>query len=127
MAQTYEDKPTLAAWNAAEGAGNCKIVTGTYIGDGKSGSENPVTLTFDAKPVLVVLRPQNSNTGGNSDSKLVAVRDSNWAMVWPENKNTIVNITWGSNYVSWYGTSGSASMFNDSYRYRYVAFLSTDE
>ena len=30
-------------------AGNCKIVTGTYVGDGKYGRDNPTSITFTGK------------------------------------------------------------------------------
>ena len=43
-----------ALQTALASCGNCKIVYGTYTGNGKSGSANPNKLTFDGKPVLVI-------------------------------------------------------------------------
>ena len=45
-----------ALQTALASCGNCKIVYGTYTGSGKSGSANPNKLTFDGKPVLVIVQ-----------------------------------------------------------------------
>lgn len=55
---TYEDRLTLAAFNALGNApGTCKLVWGTYTGTGKSGEQNPNVLTFDAMPLFIEIRP----------------------------------------------------------------------
>ena len=51
-----------ALQTALASCGNCKIVYGTYTGNGKSGSANPNKLTFDGKPVLVIVQAQNNST-----------------------------------------------------------------
>ena len=45
-----------ALQTALASCGNCKIVYGTYTGNGKYGSANPNKLTFSGKPVLVIVQ-----------------------------------------------------------------------
>ena len=52
MSQTYEDRPSLAAWNAlAQAVGCLNIVEGTYIGDGTNDRE----FDLGFRPKLVIL------------------------------------------------------------------------
>ena len=55
MAQTYEERQSLAAWNALESAvaAGVKIATGTYTGTGEAGPETPTSLHFDFSPKVV--------------------------------------------------------------------------
>ena len=39
----------------AAACGNCRIVYGSYVGNGQYGSSNPKTLTFDGTPLFVAL------------------------------------------------------------------------
>ena len=112
--------------------GGAKIATGSYTGTGTYGSSNPNSLTFDGKPLLVIIRSQYSevaifypfmygstyvNNGWTSiyDSNLNSYNTSNYAKV-------------DGNILSWYSTrneseqlnSGSASGSNP---YGYIALL----
>ena len=64
MAQTYTDKPTLAAWNAVESAvaEKCEIVFGSYTGDGTQ--IRTIDLGFTPKWVLLFDKYGYSTTGG---------------------------------------------------------------
>ena len=127
MAQTYSDKPTLEAWNAMAGSGgNCKIVCGSYPGNGAYGLSAMRTLTFDAKPVALIIRPETGTaySGVGHDAGLVAVRDAHWAM--PGSSGSTY-VEWGAKTVSWYSADGAVNMLNaNGTMHHYVALLQTD-
>ena len=128
MAQTYEDKPTLEAWNAmaeaAASAGNCKIVTGTYVGNGAYGSSNARRIDFDARPIIFIVRPEPIITSG---AKLFGMRGIAWDSPWGESAKR-VTFSWYDKAVQWYATSDAGSMFNSySGNYVYIALLDTSE
>ena len=77
MAQTYTDKPTLAAWNALEG--KTEIVVGTYTGSGTDSQL--INLGFRPKAVLVTngsgqLRERESSVYYPYGSLAVTGRDT---------------------------------------------------
>ena len=124
MAQTYSDKPTLAAWNALAGAGNCKIVYGTYVGDGAYGSSGARRIDFDAKPIIFIVRPEPIIISG---AKLFGMRGIAWDSPWGESAKR-VTFSWYDKAVRWYATSDATSMFNTSNgNYVYIALLDTSE
>ena len=53
---------TVAALQTALGSGGktCRISSGSYAGNGKTGQSNPSSLTFDFTPVLVVIIRKDS-------------------------------------------------------------------
>ena len=76
--------------------GNCRIVTGSYVGTGKYGPSNRNTLTFDGKPLAVFIMAQahSSNTWA---AFLPMIRGTQWASA-----STPCTVTWSENGVSWY-------------------------
>ena len=89
-----------ALQTALASCGNCKIVYGTYTGNGKSGSANPNKLTFDGKPVLVIVQAQSNTT--DFDFHLRMIRGCDWAVGDRNNYSYTNSVAWGENYVSWY-------------------------
>ena len=84
-------------------AGNCRITSGTYIGNGKSGSANPNTLSFEFTPKLVFV----FTTG-----------DPGCRMIWtPGMTNVCTNVrspyeysaetSFSNNTLSWYSNQSS--------------------
>ena len=88
-----------ALQTALASCGNCKIVYGTYTGNGKSGSANPNKLTFSGKPVLVIVQAQNNST--NFDFHLRMIRGCDWAVGDRNNYSYTNSVAWGENFVSW--------------------------
>ena len=72
----------------------CRIKYGSYIGNGKNGTENPTVISCDFCPTLLLLSPQPNQLY--------------WAMRGMdkfESENSRQNeMTWGSDSVSWYYT-----------------------
>ena len=89
-----------ALQTALASCGNCKIVYGTYTGNGKAGSANPNKLTFGGKPVLVIVQAQSNTT--DFDFHLRLVRGCGWAVGDRGNYSYTNSVAWGENYVSWY-------------------------
>ncbi|WP_298029973.1 hypothetical protein [uncultured Dysosmobacter sp.] len=85
--------------------GNCQFVTGSYVGTGTSGKDNPNSLTFPHKPMLVFIQPQERN-GYNCD-RMILMRDTNWGYGLLKNDGGC-DLTWGERSVSWWSTSSSS-------------------
>ena len=131
MAQTYSDKPTLEAWNAlaeaASGAGNCRIVIGTYAGNGTYGSSNPLRFTFDGVPVIFILAQSSSANGQYTARFAVAYGTNNLIYDYSAGKN-VINLSWPEHAISWYGTENAGAAYNyQGFYYRYIALVKTDE
>lgn len=108
MAQTYEDKPTLAAWNEVVGAVSAapKIATGSYTGDGYYGSAHAITLTFEFEPKAVLI----VSTGRPEFGLLIR---PGWSLgVSGAGMTNAASVTWDGNSVSWYHGSSEGMMLN---------------
>ena len=79
---------TVAALQPALGSGGktCRISSGSYAGNGKTGQSNPSSLTFDFTPVLVVII-RKSSTGTHT----LFVRPNGGGPM----GDTMGTITWG--------------------------------
>ena len=112
-----------ALQTALASCGNCKIVYGTYTGSGKSGSANPNKLTFDGKPVLVIVQAQNNST--NFDFHLRMIRGCGWAVGDRGNYSYTNSVTWGENFVSWTNDDAETQFNLQGSVYSYIALIPT--
>ena len=112
-----------ALQTALASCGNCKIVYGTYTGSGKSGSANPNKLTFDGKPVLVIVQAQSNTT--DFDFHLRLVRGCGWAVGDRGNYSYTNSVAWGENYVSWYNDKAETQFNLQNSVYSYIALIPT--
>lgn len=109
---------------AAAGGGNCKIVTGTYVGNGAYGASNARRIDFDARPIIFIVRPEPIIISG---AKLFGMRGIAWDSPWGESDRR-VTFSWYDKAVSWYAKNDADSMFNSySGNYVYIALLDTSE
>lgn len=104
-----------------------RIKTGSYVGTGTFGSENPNKLTFDFQPKLFIIwqydYSTNSDNASPGDTRFVAIYNTpqfhghNGAGPYDGSSN--LYFKWGENYVSWCGTSAAtqANVNNGTYRY----------
>lgn len=97
-----------------------RIATGSYIGTGTYGEENPIQLTFDFVPRFVFVQARTSvtleilpfvhglkYTGHNTSSG---------------SSSYVAYVSWNEKMVSWYAESGAVYMMNESgMTYNYVA------
>lgn len=116
-----------AAQAAMENYGNCKIVCGTYTGSGTYGSSNKNTLTFNGKPLLVVIRKKTRSISNSSDYTLILLRECAWALGAEENYYYEQTVSWEANSVSWYSANAATGQFNTSDKiFCYVALIAAD-
>ena len=110
-----------AASAAVALCGNCKIITGTYTGNGAYNSSGARTLNFSGKPLAVFILPTDKNDG---IGPLILLHGAPWSTTNISNDYYFVRVTWGASSVSWYGTRNENLMANSSGKtYYYVALL----
>ena len=108
---------TVAALQTALGSGGktCRISSGSYAGNGKTGQSNPSSLTFDFTPVLVVIIRKDS-----PGTHTLFVRPNGYGPM----GDTMGTITWGEKKVSWYcqnpQVAGDVQMNMSGSTYHYV-------
>ena len=94
---------TVAAVAAALGSGgqNARIAWGSYTGNGKAGSANPVRLNFDFTPVVVAVVEKESYSYEPAHLIKGQVRGVF--------SGSTCLLTWSGNSVSWYNPDGNAN------------------
>ena len=106
--------------------GNCRIVWGSYTGSGTFGADNPNTLSFEAKPLLLAIMP--STNSGSSAHGFLAVRGSTFTYTHPEYFNSINQVTWTNRGAAWYCAANADYQFNSGGMvFYYVALLTPEE
>ena len=106
-----------------------RVQTGTYVGTGTCGADNPNTLTFDFTPKIVIIseenRIQNGSVIGRYITRLIAVHGSS---ICPADgsyaASATINsafLTWGENSLSWYGESVNTQGNYEGFTYHYIA------
>ena len=114
---------TLAAQaQAIAKLGNCKVVAGSYTGDGTYGADHAITLNFSHKPMLVFVQAKERN----AHYRMKLLRDSLWAFPYAADKYNQTNVTWGATSVSWYSTYSKDGQANNQLEYQYVALLAVE-
>ena len=104
----------------AAACGNCRIVYGSYVGNGQYGSSNPKTLTFDGTPLFIVL---------SGRYHFYSVKGSRYAQTICSTSlaPTTLFMTWDSQSVSWYTSESADKQLNLSDEtYFYIALLAVN-
>ena len=91
----------------AASMGGAKIETGSYVGTGTSGENNPNTLTFSFAPKIVIIFP-STYAGGPGYFGYPSSAGMVWSTV-PSESFKQISISWNGNSVSWYATHSTAS------------------
>ena len=89
--------------------GNCKVVAGSYTGDGTYGADHAIMLNFSHKPMLVFVQAKERN----AHYRMMLLRDSQWAFPYAADKYNQTNVTWGATSVSWYSTYSKDGQANN--------------
>ena len=106
----------------AAACGNCRIVYGSYVGNGQYGSSNPKTLTFDGTPLFVAL---------SGRYHFFAVKGCSFVQTLssPSLADLSLPLTWGDRSVSWYSTENADKQQNlsgtDSVSYTHLTLPTT--
>ena len=95
-----------------------KIVTGSYVGTGTYGEDNPNTLTFDFEPkVVMISRSDGSDSHGGILFIHGQLQYSQWGTYGGSAYGLSGEIEWEGNSVSWYSDklSGQFNLANITY------------
>lgn len=106
------------------GQRNCRIVTGTYTGDGTYGPDHPNTLSFQNKPLYLIV-----SDGMPSALHLpqgLGIAHTAW-----NSFSGTLSLTWSERSVSWYVSAENpihapTLQMNGTGTYHYIAFLEID-
>ena len=80
---------------------NLRIQTGSYVGTGTSGSENPTSVSTQLYPVMVAVAQVSGNPPSRPPMMLMRPAPRS---IWlaSDNAARYVTVTWGENSVEWY-------------------------
>ena len=103
--------------------GNCKVVAGSYTGDGTYGADHAITLNFSHKPMLVIIQDSQAQT----TCRLFLQAGCSRSFAWHDGNAQNMVVTWGTTSVSWFHyQSDEYQMNRNKAAYSYVAFLAAD-
>ena len=118
----WNAKPTTDEVIAEIVARAAKVTTGTYTGNGNSGSSGKRTLSFDFKPDLVIIIQSSSNTASYSNFPAIMVNPSTRGYgMDATDEGYSFTVAWGAKNVSWYASSAQNQMNYNGYKFAYVA------
>ena len=104
--EAVEEEFSEVMASLGSGGSTARIAYGSYTGTGTYGAGNPNTLTFDFRPMLIILcDPQYSR-----NSTVVCMRGRTDQ---PGPADPIV-ISWGNTSVSWYNNSSAEDQGNSN-------------
>lgn len=108
---------------AIAAAGNCKIVTGSYVGSGKYDADNPNTLSFNFQPLMVLLDVGTMSNYNSIPQYYILLCPATTGF--SKGSGEKLNVTWSTKGVSWYSpntTYGPQYQFNIANQtYHYIA------
>lgn len=102
----------------------CQVYTGSYVGTGTSGQNNPTTLTFPFEPKIVFIALETTRSAGGSLGTITPmIRGVQRSIVGINGGSiNIAYLTWDNNSLSFYGNGGADTSLNESgITYHYVA------
>lgn len=98
----------------AKALGAVKVTAGTYVGNGRYGSDNPNGLTFQFIPKFVII--------SGPMYAMILVHNTDYSF-YSSIEGYIVFATWSGNSVSWYNPDSESQQMNSSGKtYTYYAF-----
>lgn len=88
----------------AAGMSSCRVAYGSYDGTNEYGAESPVTLSFDFKPLLVVVSDDKYGTDSSNPMVLCHGQSMGLSVCGYQNDSvsSTMTVSWGSDSVSWY-------------------------
>ena len=103
---------------ALAAAGNCKIATGSYVGKGNYGASNPNTLTFQFKPMFILLKTNTPDPSSSIPRNFILTRPSSEMGF---NMNNMGSVSWSDTSVSWYNKNALEQLSESNVTYWYIA------
>lgn len=93
----------------------CQMYTGSYVGTGAYGTDNPNELTFPFEPKIIIgITPEDDSSA--LTRSMIRPNQQSYVGSYP------LYVTWDGNSVSWYSLNGGTQQLNRSGKtYYYVA------
>ena len=107
----------LAAAKAALEEEKAELIYGSYVGNGKEGAENAVSISFPTRPNLVIVFAP-----GAPNYNLMFLPGQTGGTVYAVESSSVV-VTWTGNTVSWWSYLYSQEQFNVVNQTYYYAAL----
>ena len=106
----------------AAGMSSCRVAYGSYDGTNEYGAESPVTLSFDFKPLLVVVSDDKYGTDLSNPMVLCHGQSMGLSVCgYQDSFSSVMSVSWGENSVSWYNATNDLLQNNNaSHTYHYV-------
>lgn len=120
-AAARETAVTALAQDVGSGGRVCRITTGSYTGNGKTGETNKRTISVDFTPVLVAVVSEGDITGNYGYTPMLLLRGCTTA-----SRNTFTcggsapTVSWGTKSVSWYAGHDMTALNYKDWTYQYV-------
>ena len=116
---------TAIAQDVGSGGKVCRITTGSYTGNGKTGEANKRTISVDFTPVLVAVTCEKDISGSYNYVPILLIRGCSIAI-----GNGIVNgngptVSWANKSVTWYAGHDMTMMNFKDWTYQYVVIGSS--
>jgi len=103
---------------AIQTAGNCRIHTTSYVGTGTYNTENPNSLTFPGKPLLVFVGDR-----GDDGRVLYALYGMKKTFAYSSGYS-LINLTWNGNMLQWsHHMSAEGQLNRSGVTYSVIALL----
>ena len=117
---TAAERITAIAQDVGSGGKVCRITTGSYTGNGKTGEANKHTISVDFTPVLVAVTCEKDISGSYNYVPILLIRGCGIAI-----GNGIVNgngptVSWANKSVTWYAGHDMTMMNFKDWTYQYV-------
>ena len=96
-----------------------RMAAGSYTGTGASGAAAPNTLTFNFTPKVLLVMASTAGLWNEYQSSMLLIRPMTTGVTGNQEESR-VTVTWGENFVSWYGADYIFQM-NSERTYYYFA------
>lgn len=112
---------TAIAQALGSGGRVCRITTGSYTGNGKTGETNKRTISVDFTPVLVAVVSEGDITGNYGYTPMLLLRGCTKAA-----RNSFTGsgstptVSWNTKSVSWYADHDMTALNFSGWTYQYV-------
>lgn len=111
---------TALAQDVGAGGRVCRITTGSYTGNGKTGEANKLTVSVDFTPVLVAVTCEKDISGSYDYVPILLIRGCNLAVGNGITNGSNATVSWGTKSVSWYAGHDMTALNYKDWTYQYV-------
>lgn len=120
-AAARETAVTALAQDVGSGGRVCRITTGSYTGNGKTGEANKRTISVDFTPVLVAVVSEGDITGNYGYTPMLLLRGcAKAARNSFTGSGSTPTVSWNTKSVAWYADHDMTALNFSGWTYQYV-------